>query len=614
MFFNMPSLVIFGAFVSTFCIAYLSADSNFAKLQRTERTTVTNSAKTTLKNEKERLRTLLRNLGNDSRLTRHFLASVKSKDFSRLKAKANKLKKHHNLDLIDIIDDLSGAASLEPSLSNHNELQSIYRKKRSGFLIHRVKNQLILLGFSPLHFHSLREGILVVGTSLNDTLAKQISQDTNASISFVTNNTSIPIDLIPFASFDKRIFLRIEDSQSSKLSRSTLLVILFVGLFTAFLLSLVLKLYLKRVRTQSRKEMYAEVAEGVSHDLKSPLIALENALSDDLAGTIPVETKKKIRATFGRVKDISNALSARRRSMLETSTKIVPLQSVMLVRLCNEILSEKRIQYRALSQVELDDEFDSKAYGVFSKINTIEFKRMLSNLIDNAVESLSGAGSVILRIDRRDNFCVVRVIDSGIGIPKEHLSKVFQKGATFGKEEGSGLGLWQAKKSVEVWGGSIQIDSKNGYGTTVHIILPESKAPFWFVPYISLTSETKIIVLDDDKEILKAWEKRFKQFSMDKAFYSINIEEVTSWWKENFKRNANIIFLCDFSLGKQKLNGLEIIRRLKAQRVAILVTNHFDNASVHSACKRENIRMIPKELMRIIEIKRVSKCRNEGVA
>jgi signal transduction histidine kinase len=101
----------------------------------------------------------------------------------------------------------------------------------------------------------------------------------------------------------------------------------------------------------------------------------------------------------------------------------------------------------------------------------------LRQVIDNACKFSGEKGSVAVSLDREGDACRIVVADSGIGIAKEDLPKIFEKfyqvdaGRT-GQIKGFGLGLYYAKEFVRLHGGTIAVDSEPGKGTTVTITLP----------------------------------------------------------------------------------------------------------------------------------------------
>ncbi len=106
------------------------------------------------------------------------------------------------------------------------------------------------------------------------------------------------------------------------------------------------------------------------------------------------------------------------------------------------------------------------------------FKQILLNILSNAVKFTAAGGKVGIAADRAPQGGLrIRVIDDGIGIPREDLNSVFDRfsqveNSYTRKYGGTGLGLHLTKKLVELHGGSIDLTSDVGHGTTVTVTLP----------------------------------------------------------------------------------------------------------------------------------------------
>ncbi|MFZ7944283.1 ATP-binding protein [Neobacillus sp. 19] len=104
-----------------------------------------------------------------------------------------------------------------------------------------------------------------------------------------------------------------------------------------------------------------------------------------------------------------------------------------------------------------------------------EMKQVILNITKNAFESFDKAGTLDIRLYMYENdFCKLEIHDNGKGIPKDELEKIFRPFYT-SKETGTGLGLVICKRIINSFGGSIQIDSTENFGTTVTITLPICK-------------------------------------------------------------------------------------------------------------------------------------------
>lgn len=154
-----------------------------------------------------------------------------------------------------------------------------------------------------------------------------------------------------------------------------------------------------------------------------------------------------------------------------------------------------------------------------------QLERLLSNLLDNAVEAVRDEGQVTVTTALVKGMIELTVKDTGRGIPADVLPRLGQKRATFGKAEGSGLGLYHAKSCVESWGGSLQVDSKLGEGTTVRLRLPAAAAP---ASIHSARTRPDGILVDDDGLMREVWGqaadahgKTLKAFASSEEFLAV---------------------------------------------------------------------------------------------
>jgi signal transduction histidine kinase len=122
------------------------------------------------------------------------------------------------------------------------------------------------------------------------------------------------------------------------------------------------------------------------------------------------------------------------------------------------VRSKIREEYQAVPPVMLDPE---------------EIGKVLRNLVVNADESIrEGNGEIRIGTYTRDGKIVFTVSDNGKGMSREFLDKeLFQLFSTT-KASGFGIGLYQSRKIVEAHGGTIEVDSEEGKGSTFAILLP----------------------------------------------------------------------------------------------------------------------------------------------
>ena len=109
--------------------------------------------------------------------------------------------------------------------------------------------------------------------------------------------------------------------------------------------------------------------------------------------------------------------------------------------------------------------------------NAIQLEQVFINLLTNAVKYSPEGSQVQFELHCTDGQAVLRIIDKGIGIPEKdrlRLFEPFHRAGNVGSAPGTGLGLAITRKAVEIHGGTIQVDSELGVGTTFTVILPIS--------------------------------------------------------------------------------------------------------------------------------------------
>lgn len=359
----------------------------------------------------------------------------------------------------------------------------------------------------------------------------------------------------------------------------------------------ILRPYLSSLVEMEKKQALGELAGQVAHDIRSPLLALDMILMD----LTEIQEQKRIRArnAVSRIRDIANDLKQKGQGKATLVTPKTPTLSVELIPiLVDSLVSEKRIQFRVLSDISIEDVVSPSCYCLFSKVNASEFHRVLSNLINNAVEAMEGRkGIVTVSLALHDDQVRIQIQDSGRGISADLLPKVGQPGMTFGKKDGSGLGVYHAKNTVTSWGGTLEICSQKGLGTTVEILLPKCEAPSWYLPRIELDGYDRVVILDDDESIHEVWKHRFKNYQEQiQLNHFLTAEELQSWHRDQALHPQNILFLFDYELLKQHETGLDLIESLGLAEHAVLVTSRYDEPRIRERCSRLGVRVIPKGL------------------
>ncbi len=119
--------------------------------------------------------------------------------------------------------------------------------------------------------------------------------------------------------------------------------------------------------------------------------------------------------------------------------------------------------------------------GLYLDADPTRMAQVLANLLNNSAKYTPHGGQILLRADRVDHTAIVRVADTGVGIPAEMLPRVFdmftQVGRTLDRSQGGlGIGLTLVRRLVEMHGGTVAVESAGpGAGTTFTVQLPTAR-------------------------------------------------------------------------------------------------------------------------------------------
>jgi len=364
----------------------------------------------------------------------------------------------------------------------------------------------------------------------------------------------------------------------------------------------------------TKNKVMIQVAAQVAHDIRSPLVALDAALKN--TAELPEKKRIIVRHAVNRIRDIANNLLEK--NQLQAGTAAAPIPAAgghgageppvvhLLSSLIDPVITEKRLSFESKPGINIDFKLTRESYGLFANIVPVEFRRMLSNLVNNAVEALGEKGAVDVHLAHEAKTIVLTVSDDGRGIPPEILAKLGRRGETHGKAAGSGLGLFHARSTAESWGGRLVITSAPGQGTTVTIKLPRAAAPPDFVPALELSPGRPVVVLDDDATIHQVWQGRFdsarvKEYDIEVIHFS-EPYKLCAWIKASPTKAKSAICLFDYELLGFKETGLSLAEEFGLCNQTILVTSRCDEPRIIEECARLKIRMIPKGLADFVPI------------
>ena len=254
------------------------------------------------------------------------------------------------------------------------------------------------------------------------------------------------------------------------ISASFLLVIITIGSF----------LYMLRVIFEQKKlsEIKNDFINNMTHELKTPIAILSaanealtnfDALSDQSKTMRYLEIfKKELQRLNAMVEKVLNI------SVHEKSDFSLKREAVDVNEMIQSLMEDYKLRYQENLQFDYQSGIDTNTISLDKE----HFYNVLNNLIDNAIKYSKPTHEITIRTSESDAAFEVAVADNGIGISTQHQKAVFDKffrvpTGDLHPVKGFGLGLSYVKNMVERHGGTINVESKTGQGSTFTINIPK---------------------------------------------------------------------------------------------------------------------------------------------
>jgi FixJ family two-component response regulator len=351
---------------------------------------------------------------------------------------------------------------------------------------------------------------------------------------------------------------------------------------------------LEAQKKKIEEEKFRKVIDQLVHDIRSPLASL-SIMVKYLEGAVPEEALDSLKSIATSINGTLDNFTSTYKKELTSSKREEP-QSLMVALVLMQILSEKEYQYRQAA-VKLSYHHCSDSAFTFIKVEPSAFKRMISNLVNNAVDAVpEDSGKIDIQLSLQDNYIKITIKDNGMGMPQAFIDKILA-GAPIHPEtkDHRGIGFIQIMETLKRNQGKIEINSKIGEGTEIILNFPSIEAPEWLVKKITPYKGDTVVVLDDDSSIHHAWDLHFKRFYQDVTVKHFTLGDETVSFINNYPQKEKIFLLADFELINQDLNGIQVIEKTGVKKV-VLVTNHHSNVVIQDLAAKDGIKILPKPL------------------
>lgn len=225
----------------------------------------------------------------------------------------------------------------------------------------------------------------------------------------------------------------------------------------------------QKVIESERVQAKMQLAREVAHNIKSPIHAIEIMLPT--LTSIPERVKKVLTDSVKEIKILSQKLKKQSEGEISDESAWAATDVILVPALLDEIVERKRLEYSDRNEIEILFDRSVSAKPLFVKADATDLKAIISNLINNAIES--GTATITINVSCRqvEGECLIEVSDNGVGIPPDLVDQIGKKRITFKGDSSRGLGLVHAFEKVETWGGSVKVSSELGGGSSVIIRL-----------------------------------------------------------------------------------------------------------------------------------------------
>lgn len=218
-----------------------------------------------------------------------------------------------------------------------------------------------------------------------------------------------------------------------------------------------------------------------SHELRTPMTVIKSyvwLMLQNKAGEVNEKQKTYLERTYTSTERLINLVNDMLNiSRIESGRLVVNMKDVDLVKLMNDVVIEMQTKAQELG---INLVYTPPASVPVIRADDERIKQVMINLIGNSLKFTPKSGNITVEVSEEEKFVKVKVADTGKGISKDDIPKLFQKFNMVGNNyltklntQGTGLGLYLSKSLIELHGGKIWAESEGeGKGSSFTFTLP----------------------------------------------------------------------------------------------------------------------------------------------
>ncbi|MDE7039084.1 MAG: response regulator, partial [Lachnospiraceae bacterium] len=339
----------------------------------------------------------------------------------------------------------------------------------------------------------------------------------------------------------------------------------------------------------------SEFLSSMSHDIRTPMngivgmtaIAIANAGDSARVQDCLKKISLSSRHLLGLINDVLD-MSKIESGKLSLNMDMVSLREAMesLVNIVQPQIRERNQHFDIFIR-------DIQAEEVYC--DSVRLNQILINLLSNAMKFTPSEGRINVYLSQEESplgdsyvRCHFRVKDNGIGMSEEFQKRIFE---TFSREdtkvqkiEGTGLGMSITKVIVDMMGGTIEVESKQGVGSEFHVTVDLEKVSVKAMDMV--LPPWRLLVVDNNEDLCQSAAAALKEIGID-AEWTLDGRTAVQMVEEHFRKNMPYeVVLLDWKM--PGMNGLETTRKIReivGEDLPILIISAYDWSDIEDEAR-----------------------------
>lgn len=226
---------------------------------------------------------------------------------------------------------------------------------------------------------------------------------------------------------------------------------------------------IEQLKNAERLSAIGQTAGMIGHDIRNPLQTILGELylsKSDIASLPEGDAKKNLEESIDNIEESLSYINKIVADLQDYSKPPKPIiEKIAVEKIIREILSTMDIPENIEIAYSLEDN------SLTLKTDSTYMKRILTNLISNSMQAMTDGGRIFIKVERKHDKVILKVRDTGPGIPLEIRERIFTPLVTT-KPKGQGFGLAVVKKLTEALNGTVTFESELGQGTQFNVEFP----------------------------------------------------------------------------------------------------------------------------------------------